>query len=172
MSVGQELLNAPFPEMVQKLAVSISEAQTKLDMNSTAVAEVMSQAEITLPSIKDPKKTSKYPLLAMGFLPTFYQMQEAEIEVKMAITIAKSRDKTVGASAKAGWGPFSASVNASYSSKYNFKQEGASTLRVKMAPAPPPAILEAYMNALIAEAQKGIEKDLGGTPPPPPPPSS
>lgn len=159
MSVGQELLNTPFPEMTQKLAFAVAEAQTKLDTNSSGVAALMADQKITLPKL-DGKGTKEFPLLSLGFYPTFYQVQEAEIEVKMAITMATSTEKSGSASAKAGWGPFSASVNASYSSKYNFKQEGSSTLRMKLAPAPPPTLLETYMNALIETQRQEVEDAL------------
>lgn len=149
MDVGHELLNTPFPEMVEKLAIAVAEAQTKLDMNSTAVASYMADQKIALPDLSDPGGAPKeFPLPAMGFLPTFYAVQEAEIEVKMAITMAKTTEKKGSMSAKAGWGPFSASVNASYSSRYAFSQEGSSRLRVKLAPADPPVMLQKYMEAV------------------------
>lgn len=159
MSVGQELLNTPFPEMVQKLALAIAEAQTKLDMNSTEVARFMSETEIELPKISG-QGTNKFPLIALGFFPSFYQFQEAEIEVKMAITMAKTREFELGVKAKAGFGPFAASVNATYKSKYNYSQEGSSTLRVKLAPAPPPTMLEAYMQALIDARKAQLQAEI------------
>lgn len=160
MSVGQELLNTPFPEMTQKLALAIAEAQTKLDMNSTKVAEFMANEKITLPRLGDPQNTDEFPLISMGFFPGFYQFQEAIIEVKMAITMARSNEFSLGASVKAGWGPFSASVNASYKSKYNYSQEGSSRLQMKLAPAPPPTLLENYMNALIEVESKAIQEEI------------
>lgn len=169
MSVGQELLNTPFAEMTEKLAFAIAEGQTKLDLNSTKVAKFMAEQKIELPQIGDSTKTNEYALLAMGFYPTFYQFQEAEIEVRMAITMAKSREFGLDVGAKAGWGPFSASVNASYKSKYNYSQEGSSVLRVKLAPAPPPTILENYMEALMEIETAKIEADIEAQKPTPAP---
>lgn len=166
MDVGHELLNTPFPEMVQKLAVAVAEAQTKLDMNSTAVASQMAKEEILLPDLSNPSGApKKFSMVAMGFLPTFYAVQEAEIEVKMAITMAKTTEKSGSASAKGGWGPFSASVNASYASRYAFNQEGSSTLRVKLAPADPPIMLQKYMEAVTEKMSKqfdGLVEDQSG----------
>jgi len=158
-SVGQELLNVPFAEMVTKLGLGIANAQTDLDTNSAKVAKFMADTKIPLPSIKDPTKTIEFPLISMGFFPGFYQFTESIIEVKMAITMATSTEKSVSASAKAGWGPFSASVNASYSSKYDYKVEGSSLLRVKLAPVPPPAILQEYMEALVEKMSDEISKE-------------
>ena len=166
--VGQELLNVPFPEMVTRMALGIAEAQTQLDMNSTAVAKFMAETKLPLPSIKDPNKTIDFPVLAMGFFPGYYQFQESIIEVKMAITMATSSEFKLGVKAKAGWGPFSASVNASYSRKYDYKVEGSSLLRVRLTPVPPPSILQEYMETLMkvmsADLQK--EKEEPALPPP------
>jgi hypothetical protein len=158
-SVGQELLNVPFAEMVTKLGIGIANAQTELDTNSAKVAKFMADTKIPLPSIKDSTKTVEFPLISLGFFPGFYQFTESVIEVKMAITMATTTEKSVSASAKAGWGPFSASVNASYSSKYDYKVEGSSLLRVRLAPVPPPAILQEYMEALIQKMSDDISKE-------------
>jgi hypothetical protein len=163
-NIGQELLNVPFAEMVEKLAFAIAEGQTKLDTNSARVAEFMSKTKIALPKLSDPETdTQDFPLIALGFFPGFYQFQEAIIEVKMSITMAKSREVGVEVGAKGGIGVYSASVNASYKSKYNYSQEGSSLLRVKLAPAPPPTILEQYMNRLIEKQGADLETELDST---------
>lgn len=165
MSVGQELLNVPFAEMTEKLALAVAKSQTRLDMNSTKVAKFMSETTIDLPDIANPSSGSKsYPLIALGFFPGFYQFTEAEIEVKMAITMARTREFGLSAEASVGIGPFSASVNASYKSKYNYSQEGSSRLTVKLAPAPPPTILEQYMNKLIEVQGAQLEQDANPAP--------
>jgi len=158
-SVGQELLNVPFPEMVTKLALGIADAQFKLDTNSTKVAKFMAETKIQLPSIKDTTKMLDFPLIALGFFPGFYQFQESIVEVKMAITMATSTEAKIGVSASGGWGPFSASVNASYSRKYDYKVEGSSLLRVKIVPVPPPAILQEYMDTYIDKMAEKIKEE-------------
>lgn len=166
--VGQELLNVPFPEMVEKLALGIAEAQTKLDTNSVKVAKFMADTKFALPDIAGSGEV-EFSMLAMGFFPGFYQFQEANIEVRMAITMATTSQTDVAFKGKAGWGPFSASINASYSRKYEYKVEGSSLLRVKLAPAPPPAILQDYMDALIAVRSKELKDKKDAVLPPPPP---
>lgn len=149
MSIGQELLNVPFAEMVQKLALSVAESQTELDRHSTNAAKFMAEQKIQLPDLSNPNGAPKeFSLLAMGFLPSFYAVQEAEIEVKMAISMAKQTEKSGSASVKGGWGPVAAQVNASYSSRYAYNQEGASRLTIKLAPADPPIMLQKYMEAV------------------------
>ncbi|MBK7359020.1 MAG: hypothetical protein IPI45_07070 [Saprospiraceae bacterium] len=158
-NVGQELLNVPFPEMVQKLALGIADAQTKLDLNSTKVAKFMADTKIKLPSIADPSQEVEFALIALGFFPGYYQFAESIIEVKMAITMATSTEAKIGVSASGGFGPFTASVNASYSSKYDYKVEGSSLLRVRLVPVPPPAMLQEYMEALIKKMSAPLEAE-------------
>lgn len=168
-NIGQELLNVPFAEMTQKLAFAIAEGQTKLDLNSARVAKAMSETKIDLPRISDPSKTDSYSLMALGFFPGFYQFQSAEIEVSMAISMTKTTETSGSASVKGGWGPVAAQVNAAYSSKYNYSQEGASKLKVKLAPAPPPTLLEKYMEKLIEKQAEALEAAIGDAPSDPAP---
>jgi hypothetical protein len=150
VNVGQELLNVPFGDMIMQLSSAIAEGQMELDKTAIETTKLLVK-EIELPKI-DPTQesaTEKFPLIALGFYPPFYQFQESIIEVKMAITMATSREEKGTVSAKVGWGPFAASVNASYSSKYDYKVEGSSLLRTKLVPVPPPAGLEEYMEALM-----------------------
>lgn len=157
-NVGAELLNTPFPQMVEKLALAIAEGQTKLDQHSAAVAIQMAEQTIKLPSLTEGADPEEFPLIALGFFPKFYEFSEAIIEVKMAISMAQSSELSVGASFKGGWGPVSAQVNASYSQKYSYNVEGSSLLRVKMAPVPPPTILQNYMDALVkAKSSAALE---------------
>ena len=67
MSVGQELLDVPLPEMVTKLALGVAEAQRALDDNSVATAEALGSEEnaikvvpaITQEITEDGRSTSK-----------------------------------------------------------------------------------------------------------------
>jgi len=108
-SVGQELLNVPFPEMVQKLALAIAEGQVALDMHSIEVAKALSETKLeagTVPIMiketvdEDGNVTNvdvvynenDMPLIVYGIQPTFYQFTDTIIEVKMAITMAIERE--------------------------------------------------------------------------------
>jgi len=172
-NVGQELLNVPFPEMVVKLATAIAEGQYKLDQVSCEIAKFMgdkSVAPISLPDLTDPdgKKEIVTSLIGAGFQPTFYQFTDTIIEVKMAISMNQTTQKSASVSAKGGFGCFSASVNASYSSKYSYSVEGSSLLRTKITPLPPNPFMmrildmkaeieQQKMAILLMEAQAMIE---------------
>ncbi len=146
-SIGQELLNVPFPDMVLNLASAIAEGQFKLDQVSCQIAQFMGdpkKAPVYLPDLtsSDAGATIMTSLIGAGFQPTFYQFTDTIIEVKIAISYSKSSDFSVSTKAKAGFGCFSASVNASYSSKYSYSAEGSSLLRTKITPVPPSAFMQ------------------------------
>jgi len=110
-------------------------------------------------------------MMELGFTPTFYQFVDTIIEVKIAIKMTResSRSRTTRSTERAGndsssrSGVFSrlfgnnnrskayqattSSVDATYSSKYSYSAEGASLLRTKLCPVPPPAILEERIRA-------------------------
>ena len=99
-----------------------------------------------------------FPLIALGISPTFYQFQEGIIEVKMAITMAISTDLSVDVKGKVERKgkrlAFSASVDARYSRKYDYKAEGASRLQLKIAPVPPAKAMQDYIEAFIQAQQQ------------------
>ncbi|MCL1904600.1 MAG: hypothetical protein FWG58_00215 [Methanomassiliicoccaceae archaeon] len=140
-NIGQELLNVPFGDMVVQVASAIAEGQYKMDLISCKIAKMMGdkdEAEIEMPDLTgDGGDVIKTTLIGAGFQPTFYQFSDTIIEVKMAITMTTSTTKSVSASAKGGFGCFSASVNASYSNKYSYEASGSSLLRTRITPVPP-----------------------------------
>ncbi|WP_302142320.1 hypothetical protein [Halomonas alkalicola] len=177
MSVGQDLLNVPFPEMVKSMGVGIAEAQYELDLTSLKIARLMAgyapeadeegggvtSERPNLIHIGDGSPTG-YSLLELGFTPTFYQFVDTLIEVKMSISMATESETRrssaqVNASASGKVGFLSASakmkvstVSASYSSKYQYSAEGSSLMRTKLVTVPPPAILEERIRAMITPA--------------------
>jgi hypothetical protein len=175
-NVGKDLLQVPFPEMVKAMATGIAEAQLALDMTSLRIAKLMSGADEPGTDEKDKGKNlvkfhnQNYSLLELGFTPTFYQFVDTIIEIKMSISMSEEQaqarsstsvDSEVGF--KAGFGFFSASgsaslkvatVSASFASKYQYSAEGASLMRTKLVPVPPPPILEQRIRALLEEDAK------------------
>ncbi len=110
-SVGQDLLDVPFPEMVQKLALAIAEGQLALDMNSIEVAQTLASTMLpeksVIVAIKETVDTDgnvteteilynnkEMSLLGYGLNPTFYQFTDTTIEVKMTITMRVERALT------------------------------------------------------------------------------
>lgn len=112
---------------------------------------------------------AKLSMLELGFSPTFYQFVDTIIEVKIAIKITRETEfktnwssrselrKQVGCNENSVQ---TTQVDASYAAKYSYSAEGASLLRTKLVPTPPPAILEERIRALIdAERQQREEEE-------------
>jgi hypothetical protein len=118
---------------------------------------------------------TKASMIELGFVPTFYQFVDTLIEVKIAIHMtqsselqdqrqiqnnqsfnaAKNSTKTVATQVS--------TVNATYSNKYNYSAEGASILRTKLVPVPPPPILEERIRDLV-QSEKEYRQRLAPRP--------
>lgn len=154
MSVGQELLDVPLPDMVSKLAVGIATAQHALDQNSVETAKILGESKTkVVPAITEviaedgtvsfpPPPEIEMSLLEVGLNPTFYQFSETTIEVTMDIktTTSSETNVKVTASANVGFAVWSASVQTetSFNRKFGKEVHGTSKLFVKLVPVPPP----------------------------------
>lgn len=181
VGMGQELLDVPFPEMIKGMGTAIGEAQFELDMLSTRLAQMMSGADyeveeydasaqkmkmVTRDGLKVAFDGEELSLLELGFTPNFYQFVDTIIEVKMSISMSRenssSQSRTdVKAKGSVSMGFFSASasmnvstVSSSYSSKYQYSAEGASLMRTKLVPVPPPSILQKRINKILEREQQ------------------
>ncbi|WP_222102003.1 hypothetical protein [Fluviicola chungangensis] len=166
INVGRELLNAPFPELVRTLGVGIAEAQYALDRVSIKIAQLMAGFKLNDEGnlerdenslIKLRENDPGVSLLALGFTPTFYQFVETYIELKLAISMKKeeevSAESSVGGVAWSPFGVIAASVNASYSQKYQYEASGSSEMRTKLVTVPAPAMFESRLKQLMDEKQ-------------------
>lgn len=92
MTPGQILADTNVATFIESLALGIARAQRELDRNSleTAVAIASERPEF-----------SDRSLLELGFSPTFYHFQYADVEVSLQITmrVERSTSVTVGVSA-------------------------------------------------------------------------
>ncbi len=155
MSVGQDLLNAPFPQIIKNLGVGIAEAQYEMDKVSMNIMKLMAGMDEEgkadtdrLVALKD--GGTKYSLLALGLKPTFYQFVDTVVELKLDISMSQE-NKNGGFSAKAKVGFLKASmVGASYSQKYQYSAEGSSLMRTKLVTVPAPPIMEEILRAELA----------------------
>lgn len=153
-SVGQELLDVPFAEMVAKLAMGIATAQQALDENSINTATILAENQIdvvlNITQTIDEDGTVSFEqapavpvsLIQVGLLPTFYQFSESTIEVSMDIKTTTSQETNVkvSASAKVGFAAWSASIKAdvSHNRKFGKEVQGTSKLFTRLVPVPPP----------------------------------
>lgn len=141
-----------------------------------------------LPTIgKEVRVPTRVSMLELGFAPVFYHFVDTIIEVKISISITRTREftrtrtNTNNNSSYRKNGLFgglfgrrhkrssvsTSQVNASYSSKYSYSAEGSSLIRTKLAPVPPPPILEERIHDLMEEeeARRNPPATLPSTPP-------
>lgn len=172
--IGRELLNAPFPELVRTLGVGIAEAQYALDRVSIKIAQLMAGFKMNDDGTLERDETSLIKLrenddgvslLALGFTPTFYQFVETYIELRLAISMKTEQEASIGTSIKAAaWSPFgvvAASVNASYSQKYQYEANGSSEMRTKLVTVPAPAMFESRLKQLMDESAMETALETG-----------
>jgi len=165
-TIGQELLDVPFPEMIKSMGMAIAQAQFELDNTSLRLARMMAGEgyEVPDPTESDPARTKTVfalvkfdnkdlSLMELGFTPTFYQFVDTIIEVKVSISMSREAQ---AAEMEGGHAIFYAktaakvsTVSASYASKYQYSAEGSSLMRTKLVPVPPPAILEERIRQMI-----------------------
>ena len=147
--VIQQIANAPLPLMLEKMGMSIANAQSALDANSIRLANEMAAVKLTIGD-------EEYNLLSLGFAPTFYSFTEASIEMKMELSIAESESfgGSIGFSygqstTKNGSGSavdeaitkmqmFGVSISAHYARKYSTSAEGSSSIAAKLVSLPAP----------------------------------
>lgn len=174
MAIGRDLLDLPFAEMVRNLAIAIADGQTALDRNSldtlhelvNTEVDVMTEIVETIsPDVHDVDgitvtgasiESSGLPSVRMnmfqaGLAPTFYQFTEANIEVRLSITMREEQRGTAGGrtseSSQASFGflglgfsrAYASTVDYRTSNAYDYAAQGASVLRATMKPVPPPS---------------------------------
>jgi hypothetical protein len=156
---------------VIKLSEVLAKIKTGLNESDPAKLKKM---EIRVPT--------RVSMMELGFTPVFYQFVDTIIEVKIAIKITRtseysrtsktsSSDKTNSfRHKKSFWGTNgSASVNAqvntsqvdaTYAAKYSYSAEGASLLRTKLSPVPPPPMMEQRIRDLMENESKRRQASL------------
>ncbi|WP_437293989.1 hypothetical protein [Sorangium sp. So ce426] len=143
--VTTELMQAPLPELVQRLGVAISQAQLAMDQNSLAIAQLLANPENGV----DLNGQGTRSLLELGFAPTFFQITEAVIEARVAFSSSDTTEFGVGGSIGVNVYFFAASVNAHYSNRYSFDASASSSIRAKFVAVPPPSIFNETLRSTL-----------------------
>ncbi|MCA1769393.1 MAG: hypothetical protein LC652_05365 [Halomonas sp.] len=140
---------------------------------------------------------TRLSMMELGFTPTFYQFVDTIIEVKIAIRMTRERSysrTTSNASRDASnsrnntrrggaiqalfGGKRSKStssqssvqttqVDATYASKYSYSAEGASLLRTKLVPVPPPGVLTDRIRGFMEIEEEARRRRMEAELPPP-----
>ena len=96
---------------------------------------------------------TRLSMLELGFTPVFYNFVDTIIEVKIAIKITRTSEYGRTSKDSNASTVSTSQVDASYSSKYSYSAEGSSLLRTKLAPVPPPPILEERIRSMMEAAE-------------------
>jgi hypothetical protein len=131
--ITTQMMNAPLPEMIERLGLSIAKAQAALDRNSIDTAVAMAQTEVTI-------SDQTYNLLSLGFTPSFYAFTEAKIEAKLSFSMTQERSFGGKISGGVNYGVVAASLEASYSQKFSMEASGSSSVAARLVAVPPPDV--------------------------------
>lgn len=146
-NIIQTLTNAPLPMMLEKLGMSIANAQAALDANSIKLANEMATVEIDVAG-------KPHNLISLGFAPTFYAFTEATIEIKMEFSISESEDygikgaysttkgksesKDTKDSKSTSFGVSGLSFSGHYARKFEMSAEASSSIAARIVSLPTP----------------------------------
>lgn len=140
-TIQNSITNSPLSLMIEKMGISIAQAQAALDQNSIAMLMQLADETVTI-------GTTETSLLALGFVPSFYAFTEASFEAKLEFSMAESTDFAIGGSLDADFGMLAVSVNASYARKFEQSASGSSSISARMVSLPPPENLLAVLKSL------------------------
>jgi len=156
-------------------AIATSQVQLdKASVDIMKIMGDVKQAPVSLPLLDEDGRDLEIvtSMIGAGFQPTFYQFTDAIIEVKMAISMSNESvdtqeeqweygPETITTTTRKGgilgllFGSYqtqtkttnikSHTLNATYTSKYNFSEEASSTLRVRLVPLPPNPIMQRFV---------------------------
>ncbi|MCP4665442.1 MAG: hypothetical protein GY849_03670 [Deltaproteobacteria bacterium] len=181
-SVGQKLAELPIGDLVTSMGESIAYAQLRLDETSLKIAHMMSGLD---PEDRIIFGGKAYSLFELGFTPAFYQFTETTLEVKMTITMSLeqlsvekkhvekpiTKTETERVAKRGSWGKKSyetktrtvkvgvTTFDTELSNKFQFSATGTSSMKTKLVPVPPPAILEERIR-MVLDQEKAAGKDL------------
>lgn len=135
-TINSTITNAPLPQIIQNLGLSVAQAQKALDENSIAMLAELAEQSVTIGD-------TETNLLALGFVPSFYAFTEASFEAKLDYTIAESEAFSIGGSLSGQYGNekkglIAASVNVHYSRKFDQSASASSSMAARMVSMPPP----------------------------------
>ncbi len=157
-TITNTLTSSPLPLLIEKLGLSIANAQAALDANSIAVAAKMSTTNVNIDG-------KEYNLISLGFAPTFYAYTEASVEAKMDFSLSESESFEGSVSVGIKTEVIAISVNASYARKYEMSSEGSSSIAARMVSLPAPDKLKELLgevaNRILVET---IELSIGSGP--------
>ncbi|MAG64884.1 MAG: hypothetical protein CMK74_03285 [Pseudomonadales bacterium] len=153
-TVTRSLVSAPLPQIIERLGLSIAQAQAALDSNSVKVAQAMAETPVELGG-------QTYNLLTLGFTPSFYAFTEATVEAKLSFSMSETTETSVsaGVTAKVNYGVVmvAASVDVSYARKFSVSAEGSSSIAARLVSLPAPEAFNEVLRRLYDDGLPGAD---------------
>lgn len=153
-TVTRSLVSAPLPQIIERLGLSIAQAQAALDNNSVKVAQTMAETPVELGG-------QTYNLLTLGFTPSFYAFTEATVEAKLSFSMSETTETSVsaGVTARVNYGVVmvAASVDVSYARKFSVSAEGSSSIAARLVSLPAPEAFNEVLRRLYDDGLPGAD---------------
>jgi hypothetical protein len=128
-------------EIIEPTPFPVTNPDGSLKTNPDGTPVVLTGARIRAETMAP----ETYTLLQAGLQPTFYQFTEAQIEVKLSISMKRVDTQETHGNERLGLQvgayralAFGSSVNYRTANTYSYSAEGASVLRATMRPVPAP----------------------------------
>ena len=117
------------PGLISELALSIADAQTRLDRNY--IDSLAAFSRIVAKTVKASKKlkVDDYKTLFETVAPSRYQFSETVVEVRADLQMASAKSLSVDASVGINAGVFAVAVNASYTKRNSYDYRAAALIR-------------------------------------------
>ena len=117
------------PGLISELALSIADAQTRLDRNY--IDSLAAFSRIVAKTVKASKKlkVDDYKTLFETVAPSRYQFSETVVEVRADLQMASAKSLSVDARVGINAGVFAIAVNASYTKRNSYDYRAAALIR-------------------------------------------
>lgn len=117
------------PQLTEEFVVAFEDAIAAIARGVAAAQKSLDQTSIGMQKEID----ADAELAPLGLMATWFQIPEVDFEMKLAFSI---QEKGGGQR-----GLYSSMINASYARRFSYDVNGASALKLKIRPVPPPVTL-------------------------------
>ncbi|MDQ3820614.1 MAG: hypothetical protein M3362_23425 [Acidobacteriota bacterium] len=119
------------PKLISDIAMSVAEAQRRLDQNY--MEQLAAFSEIILPLLQDGTgKAEQYLSLFKAIAPSRYQFTETIVEVRADLQMTTASESSLGAKVGINTPVFAVAVNASYTKRSAYDYQAAALIRTQL----------------------------------------